>query len=515
MHKVNECINEIYKNHILANLNLTTQENEYYFQEVIKKNKHSFRLLTAFLFILELYSILSILIFSDSKLSTLNNRIYFIMHLILFLIGIIFWILEYYLKNNIEKLNIMYMIIAFLGILWHVAINYCDLVRDPSSNTAIYIIALFTCAMFFYFKPIFEIFLNITSLSIFLIITHNILDASTIINLVIIVLTTTTIAIRRYIYLIQSIRKNNALNDMNAEIQQKHLELQISLRKQKVIMEYTNDIIIEWDSKSDILNFSNNMQNNFSFPTTISNARQWIRTTSDIHPDDVINILSEFRRIASIQGSGIIKVRIREKTGKYIWYQARLYIQREKDKIGTLIIGILTNINEQQQQLEKLVDQSSKDLLTGLYNKVTTEQKITKLLTNNSIGTIYMIDLDNFKLLNDTLGHATGDKALKDVANILKEFFLKFDIIGRIGGDEFIVFCPNFVNEESIINRANLLIQSLRQTYGNKQNSVRLSASVGIYLGTKEDNEFKNLYQKVDDALYKAKSLGKNQFYFR
>ena len=154
------------------------------------------------------------------------------------------------------------------------------------------------------------------------------------------------------------------------------------------------------------------------------------------------------------------------------------------------------------------------DPLSGLYNKLFTAEKIDQLLKDNTNGTIYMLDIDNFKSVNDTLGHSIGDNVVVDVANSLKKIFRKNDIIGRVGGDEFMVFCPNLLNEKLICEKAEMILDFLKNNYKNECDSVFTSASVGIYLKNNENINFPQLYKKVDSELYNAKRNGKNQFSF-
>ena len=507
-------IDKIYNRYIQPHFNLSKQENEEYLKEAVRRNKYSFKVLVIIMFIFEFYNMLHVLVFTNTKLGTLDNRIYFTMYVILFVSGIIFLIVEYYMRNNVRKLNYLYMGISFSWFLWHVVINYYDLTNNTSSGIVIYMVATLTCAIFFQCKPSYGIFLNITFYIIFTIVTYNIVDSGAKLNLLVVAMMSIVILTKRYQYLIQMLRANNDLHNMNDEIQRKKSELQISLQKQKVIMEYTNDILIEWNSKRDILSFSNNVQNKFLCPILINNAREWIKTTSDIHPNDIGNVIREVQQVIDLKKEGGINVRIREKNGNYVWYQARLFVQIEEVGSEISIIGILTDVDKQQRQIEKLLLQSSRDLLTGLYNKISTEKNIEELLRNNVNGTMYMIDIDNFKDVNDTLGHAMGDQVIVEVANVLKGIFYKDDIIGRIGGDEFLVFCSRLENEDNIISKAEQVLQSLKRTYSDEYSSVSISVSMGVYLGTKEDKGFKDLYIKADNALYTAKERGKNQFCF-
>ena len=100
--------------------------------------------------------------------------------------------------------------------------------------------------------------------------------------------------------------------------------------------------------------------------------------------------------------------------------------------------------------------------------------------SNNQMSAFIIIDLDNFKKINDSLGHLQGDEVLKQVANILKENFRKTDIIARLGGDEFIVFMKNIVQKENAIISLNNLLKKLRLPYQWHEETILITGSIGV-----------------------------------
>ena len=161
----------------------------------------------------------------------------------------------------------------------------------------------------------------------------------------------------------------------------------------------------------------------------------------------------------------------------------------------------IQNINDKELEL---------DPLSRLYNKISTNKNIENLLKHGCVGAIYMVDIDTFKSVNDMLGHDYGAQVIIDVAHAINGIFRKEDIVGRIGGDEFMVFCPNIESKETIVKKGAMIVDALRRTYSNDGNSVNISASVGICVVSELDKDFMNLYKKVDKALYEAKFQGKN-----
>ncbi len=156
------------------------------------------------------------------------------------------------------------------------------------------------------------------------------------------------------------------------------------------------------------------------------------------------------------------------------------------------------------------------DGLTGLYNKKMTEQQIKKQLSGNppiKCGALMIIDVDNFKGINDTFGHLYGDAVITQLGSSLRSIFQKSDILGRVGGDEFFVFMRNYNEVDIVEQRAQQVCDEFRKTYEQGGATVKISASVGIAT-TDNSLVFEDIYKFADVALYSTKSKGKNGFTF-
>ena len=163
------------------------------------------------------------------------------------------------------------------------------------------------------------------------------------------------------------------------------------------------------------------------------------------------------------------------------------------------------------QEFYAVTDKSKKDLLTGLLNKRSFEEEVEKTIKNreeNEVSVLLIFDFDNFKHINDNYGHQTGDDVLKAFGLILVRAFRTKDIIGRIGGDEFMVFMPGM--SESSLYRADEISQEILHELANLKvgSAEHFSCSIGI--GTDStDYDFKRLYKLADKALYESKNRGK------
>ncbi len=168
---------------------------------------------------------------------------------------------------------------------------------------------------------------------------------------------------------------------------------------------------------------------------------------------------------------------------------------------------------DSQKKFEML---SKTDLLTNCLNKITTENYIKDAITiqKNKSHALFVVDIDDFKSINDSLGHHFGDMVLKDISASLSENFRDDDIIGRIGGDEFIVFIKNISDTAIIEKKAKAIASSFQNNYTGENENYKVSGSIGISLFPKDGKTYEELYKAADKALYKSKLSGKDRYTF-
>ena len=176
------------------------------------------------------------------------------------------------------------------------------------------------------------------------------------------------------------------------------------------------------------------------------------------------------------------------------------------------IIGKIRN-NEKNKELENKADT---DLLTGLNNKLATERKIREYMEQNpnSQSMLFMVDVDNFKKINDTMGHAFGDEVLRSLGQQLPAIFRATDIIGRVGGDEFMIFLKGVSDPESVRKEAKKVEYFFQHFQAGEYVKYAATASIGVAVFPQEGADFESLYKAADQGVYKAKKRGKNQVAF-
>lgn len=186
-----------------------------------------------------------------------------------------------------------------------------------------------------------------------------------------------------------------------------------------------------------------------------------------------------------------------------------------------LMVVLILNLISKYYNAEKnreLQEKADTDLLTGLNNKLATERKIKEYMEMHpeAICAMFVLDIDNFKKINDTMGHAFGDQVLRSFGNQICSIFRVSDIVGRTGGDEFIIFLKNLPEEAQMYREAEKLTRFFEGFTIGEYVKYSATASIGAAVFSKDGKDFESLYKSADNALYKAKKRGKNQIaYYR
>ena len=174
------------------------------------------------------------------------------------------------------------------------------------------------------------------------------------------------------------------------------------------------------------------------------------------------------------------------------------------------------NILKTVERIAGLKKAAETDPMTGLLNKSSSRDEIGAAVRNTP-GVLMMIDLDSFKPVNDIYGHDMGDKVLIRFAEIIKSSVRSTDIVGRMGGDEFIAYCKNVTDEDVVAGKAAYINEQLlisAKEFMGEDMSIPLGASLGCVCAPVEGNDFETLYKKADKALYQVKQNGKHDFAF-
>jgi len=233
------------------------------------------------------------------------------------------------------------------------------------------------------------------------------------------------------------------------------------------------------------------------------------------HPDDMdLDAQSLAQLLAGDIPSYQIEKRYHHAWGHYVWVLATTSIVRDEDRTPLYVVTQVQDISERKEMARRLEYVVDHDFLTGLLNRRHFEQELTKETERaaryGTPGAVLLVDLDNFKDVNDTFGHRAGDDVLKGVAGLLRQRLRHTDIIARVGGDEFAVLLTQ-TDADQVHIVADEVVKSLsRETAMLADHSIRITASVGaVMLAALTDVE---VMAYADLAMYEAKETGRNRF---
>ena len=281
----------------------------------------------------------------------------------------------------------------------------------------------------------------------------------------------------------------------------------------QMMLEESKTIIFDYNPESDVLTYypwATQNEDGVRTPVVVSDFKK--NSLKSFEP-----IEEEFREpareildsLTTAEGTEEMHMRLNTSDGrKNIWF--RSLFKSISDDTGRVfrIIGKMEDVDNEVNQLNMVREKAKYDALcVDIFNKATTEELIRKALEHNTKGSLIMLDVDDFKSINDRLGHLFGDEFLKTFATKLKSVFRGTDIVGRYGGDEFLVFLDHA--DPALAKKKAETV--LKQISGIEVPEIgKVNSSIGIAIADPTNNDYVHLIKQADSALYTAKNNGKN-----
>lgn len=302
-----------------------------------------------------------------------------------------------------------------------------------------------------------------------------------------------------------------------SSLREAYNQAKLDREKARKLAAMATDVILEYDIRSDTLQFIGNKL--MDYPQTIPSLRKRLEASKSFTENPLALIDKIIRKVfenGKIEEEEIPLEGYRNKNGRR-WYMLNAHAITE----GTtpIIIGKLVDITERKKMMDALIEANKRDPLTNLYNTSSTKYYVENFLRQPeaSLGryvhAFMVLDIDNFKHFNDILGHATGDTVLKKLSEKISTQFRNNDIFGRVGGDEFVLFIRNLPSLSKVKDKAAEICDLFANTYfGDKKHNIKMSVSIGISIVGKDGKTYAELFEKADKALYSVKSRGKNGY---
>ncbi|MCD1257520.1 EAL domain-containing protein [Paenibacillus athensensis] len=278
----------------------------------------------------------------------------------------------------------------------------------------------------------------------------------------------------------------------------------------EIVSSTTNDGIFDWDLASNTIAW------NRKILRMLSTGGDTTMTTRDffgrIHADDIEGLQEQFNLHLSDNEPFHTEFRLLSDEQSYIWVEAAGEVVRDADKQPVRMIGSIRDITERKEAEERIRYIAYHDALTDLPNRRYFNERIDKQIERTGASfALMLLDLDRFKLINDSLGHTAGDLLLQRVAAIITEQLRPEDTVARLGGDEFILLCPYVTDPQEPLRIAERIFAALSTRHMLNGHSVHVTCSMGVSLYPEHGQDHETLVRNADIAMYEAKSTGKNR----
>jgi len=309
----------------------------------------------------------------------------------------------------------------------------------------------------------------------------------------------------------------NALETLNKSSQ----VLREEKEKYKFLVENVSDLIFELDINQKKIELYGKLKDFFDVETICStkSSRVWLEY---LHEDDRGKVFRKFQDAIFLQDDEVeVEFRVKDKCGRWRWLSSRAHINYDEKKNPEKIVAVCIDWTAKKEYEERIKYIAYFDTLTGLPNRKlfeeTLENMLSKTETEKSTGAVVLIDIDNFKDINDIYGHEAGDEYLKAIGEKVSEYLKNLEVktfFARVGGDEFAIIFHGLAKKEQIIEFCAQILKIFEtEVYIESiERHLFTSASMGISFYPDDGKNVKEIFRNVDMALSSAKENGKNDF---
>lgn len=293
------------------------------------------------------------------------------------------------------------------------------------------------------------------------------------------------------------------------ERRRNELELEVLAERTRLISEITDERIFEYDPITDVMTLP--PEPDSSSGPLVLRSFQILVNRRDGGGNSEGSCAKAIEYIRANPNGDTVDFFTDYFTKEIEWYRANYRTVFDENGAPARVVGRIRNITGERIEMDQLQQKASIDPLTGLLNRSTLRTKVEKYLAGEGregSHAALVLDIDDFKQVNDTYGHPFGDTVISDVARALTVAFRTSDYIGRIGGDEFMAFIKN-VDRPTALKKAAELSRLVSELAG-KEGGAAITMSMGVALYPEDAGTYMRLYLKADMALYEAKRAGKN-----
>lgn len=284
----------------------------------------------------------------------------------------------------------------------------------------------------------------------------------------------------------------------------------------RLFMEDSKDIVFYCDIKTNECTWPPFYEERFGIapPKFIYDGKEEEAFRTIIVEEDLALFVKAMEELKNHKKKSETRVRLKNADGTYRWHRVKLSSMEKNGKMYRAL-GRMTDIDKEVNKMQQLSDATMRDKLTGLYNKNAFYTLVKKYMEDGGEkGVLLFLDLDNFKNVNDQMGHLTGDEILMKAAESMKSIFRSDDVVSRFGGDEFMIFVKGIDRKVAAGKIQTLRAEIERIKAECHAENTGLSACIGVSIYPSDADNVEQLVSEADVAMYYVKQNGKNGYAF-
>ncbi len=283
----------------------------------------------------------------------------------------------------------------------------------------------------------------------------------------------------------------------------------INEKRYQIVLSQTQDVVFEQDCLTNEIYYSENFEKKYGYQVPVDDFPASMMREKIIYEEDQPELAKAFQSLRHGADHMVCEYRLKVRNQGYRWVEASASaIRDERDRL-IKIVGIIKDIHDKKEAILQSQKKAALDPLTGLYNRKEFIRRLNSSLLQKDTLALILVDIDDFKTINDTFGHSKGDQTLLEVADGLQMIFSD-DLVARFGGDEFILCVTDIRQQEDLKSKIQQLLSFFQKNVMTDM-PLTISCSMGASIYPQHGDNFLTLFDKADIAMYQAKRNGKNQ----
>lgn len=320
-------------------------------------------------------------------------------------------------------------------------------------------------------------------------------------------------SLKRCIEILMALAKQKEKYDY--KIQETNRQMALMEKRYSMMLYMSGEYVFEYRFKEDVLLLSNDFAPIFNNQHVLEDFRKKSLTGEGSRIEAKLPFFQTiFQGPMKNRNKSTVEFKTSVITGYQEWFRAIYHVVLDEVGAPASVMGKVVNIEKEIQEKQEKLKKSQRDEMTGIYNKTYMQidfEDYQKQEDEAVMDAFCMLDMDNFKVINDVFGKNYGDKVIRDAAEKLSQSFRTTDVVARYESDTFLIFMKKVGSKELVLRKLDEVRKQLMGTYENNGVDINVTASMGVYIGSIKEKNYPELIELTKYALAQAKAQGKNR----